>query len=112
LDSNLRILFRQPKVFAQTYRLELFILLIGASADAVTTLINVSRYGADIEVHPVQRLFFHLFGPVIGVLSAKVGQWAFVLFVAAWWRPWCTYILLATGLLYFVAALSNHFMWL
>jgi hypothetical protein len=41
---------------------------------------------------------------------AKAIQLAFVLLVAAWWRPWCPWLLGACGLLYGAAAVSNHFL--
>ena len=33
---------------------------------------------------------------------------AFVILVAAWWRPWCAWILRLCGVLYCLAAASNH----
>jgi hypothetical protein len=49
-------------------------------------------------------------GVTAGVPVAKAVQLAFVLLVAAWWRPWCPWLLGACGLLYGMAAVSNHFL--
>ena len=110
--SDLPLLVRHPAKFAHRYRWALLVLLIGTTADVVTTYINVRRYGAGIEVHPAQQVVDRLVGPTVGVPLAKLIQLAFVLFVAAWWRPWCKWLLTTCGVLYLVAAASNHFGWL
>jgi len=53
-----------------------------------------------------------LVGVEAGVPIAKLLQLGFVLLVAAWWRPWCRWILLACGCLYALAATSNYFLWI
>lgn len=90
----------------------MIVLAIGAILDALTTYANVREFGPHVETHPVQRLFFEIFGPALGVPLAKLTQFAFVIFVAAWWTPWTRWLLLLCGLLYTAASLSNHFQWL
>ncbi len=107
--TELPTLAKQPGTFAKRYWIALAILLIGATADAITTYNNTVLYGADIEVHPVQRWFFSYLGSEVGVPLAKMGQVAFVIFVGAWWRPWCGWIIAGCGTLYSLAAISNHF---
>lgn len=85
-------------------------LLIGASCDLFTTLWNLRQYGPAIEVHVVQRWLSHWLGVDAGVPLAKVIQLSFVLLVAAWWRPWCRWIVLTCGTLYFLASISNYFL--
>ncbi len=105
-------LTRRPAAFARRYRFPLLILVAGATVDAVTTFRNVAVLGAGIEVHPVQRLVFEVLGPAAGVPVAKVLQVCFVLLVAAWWEPWCGWVLALWGVLYTLAAANNHFLWL
>jgi hypothetical protein len=111
-DSALPMLFRHPRQFIKTNRWALFVLVLGAGADVFTTLWNLRAYGAGVEVHLVQRWVSQIVGIEAGVPLAKVGQLAFVVLVAAWWRPWCRWILLACGCLYATAAMSNYFLWI
>jgi hypothetical protein len=110
--TELSNLFRHPLVFARRYWLPLIVLLIGASLDTWTTYQNVRDYTAAVEVHPVQRFVMELLGPAVGVPAAKLAQLAFVLLVAAWWKPWCGWMLALCGVVYGLAATSNHFLWL
>ena len=108
-NSAVPQLIQRPRVFVRQYRWELIVLVIGTSLDLFTTLWNVRSYGAGIEVHLVQRWFFEFFGEV-GVPLAKLIQLGFVIAVAAWWRPWCRWILLLCAALYTAAAINNHFL--
>ncbi len=107
-DTNLPLLARQPRAFVARYRVPLSVLLVGAAADLVTTYVNLQRYGPSVEAHPAQRLVSELVGVTLGVPLAKLIQLAFVLFVAAGWRPWCAWVLATCGVLYSLAAVSNH----
>jgi hypothetical protein len=107
-DTNLPLLTRQPGTFIRRYRAALLVLLIGASLDLLTTFINMRRYGPSVEAHPVQRIVSEMIGVTAGVPMAKLIQLGFVLFVAAWWRPWCAWVLGICGILYSLAAVSNH----
>jgi hypothetical protein len=108
--TDLPLLLRHPGQFARRYRWALLVLLLGATADMVTTLINLRRFGPGVEVHPAQRLVSEIVGVTAGVPVAKVIQLACVLAVAAWWRRWCQWLLLVCGVLYLLAAVSNHFL--
>ena len=110
--SELPTLGRSPRQFLSRYRYSLVVLVVGAVLDGLTTYANVRQFGPEVETHPVQRLFFDYLGPSIGVPIAKALQFAFVIFVAAWWRPWTRWVLLICGVLYAAAAMSNHFRWL
>ena len=94
------------------YRYSLAVMGVGAVLDAMTTYANVRQFGPHVETHPVQRVFFEMLGPAVGVPVAKLIQFGFVIFVAAWWRPWTRWLLLVCGGLYTLAAFSNHFQWL
>jgi hypothetical protein len=109
-DSALPDIFQRPRTFVRTFRWPLVLLVLGASADLFTTLWNLRSYGPAIEVHFVQRWISQIVGVEIGVPLAKLGQCTFVILVAAWWRPWCRWILLICGCLYTLAALSNYFL--
>jgi hypothetical protein len=109
-QSNLPVLIGAPGAFARRYAIPLLVLLIAASADAATTLRNALVFGTDIELHAVQRWVFTTFGAVTGVPLAKFVQLVFVVFVAAWWRPWTTWVLLACAALYAAAAASNYWL--
>jgi hypothetical protein len=65
-----------------------------------------------VETHIVQRWISQIIGVEAGVPMAKLAQLAFVVLVAAWWRPWCRALLIACGSLYTLAAMSNYFLWL
>ena len=110
--SELRTIGREPSRFLKRYCFSLVVLVAGAVLDALTTYANVKQFGPGVETHPVQRLFFENLGAPIGVPVAKALQLAFVIFVAAWWRPWTRWVLLACGVLYAATAASNHFQWL
>jgi|SRR5665213_4472624 len=108
-DSALPMLAERPREFIKLYRWSLVVLVLGVAVDLFTTLWNIRLYGAGIEMHIVQRWMSQLLGVELGVPLAKFGQLACVVFVAAWWRPWCRWILLLCGLLYTLAAVSNYF---
>jgi hypothetical protein len=108
--SELPRLARHPGAFLRVYWLPLLILLIGATADVVTTYHNLRLYGPAVEAHIVQRWVSEIVGIRAGVPIAKLIQLAFVIFVAAWWRPWTRWLLILCGLLYTTAAISNHFL--
>lgn len=110
--TELPLLVRTPASFARRYWLPVLLLVICATADAVTTYRNTALYGPDVEVHPVQRILFAVLGAEVGVPLAKVLQVGFVLLVAAWWKPWCGWLMSLCGVLYGLAALSNHNLWL
>jgi hypothetical protein len=109
-DSALPMLARQPRLFIKTYRWPLVCLVLGAAADIFTTLWNLRAYGPQVEMHVVQRWISLLVGVEIGVPLAKALQSAVAILAAAWWRPWCRWILLACGLLYALGALSNYYL--
>jgi hypothetical protein len=109
VNTALLMLFRQPRRFLGLYRLPLLLLLLGASADAITTLNSLSKVGPEGELHPAQRIVCHVLGTTIGVPFGKLVQVAFVLVVAAWWRPWCPWLMSLCGITYCLAAISNHF---
>jgi hypothetical protein len=88
------------------------VLLCGAVLDGITTFNNLRTYGAAVEVHPAHRIVYELLPPAVGAPVGKLLQLGFVLFVAAWWRPWCAALLAGCGALYALAAASNHFQWL
>jgi hypothetical protein len=111
-DSAVPQFVFSPRAFVRTYRWYLVVLVLGASADVFTTLWNLRAYGPGIEVHVVQRWVSLLVGVEAGVPIAKLLQLGFVLLVAAWWRPWCRWILFTCGRLYALAAMSNYFLWL
>lgn len=98
--SELPLLARSPGSFLRRYRWPLIALAAGATVDAITTYRNVRAYSAAVEVHPVKRLLFEVLGPEAGVPAAKLIQLAFVLLVAAWWKPWCRWVLALCGSLY------------
>ena len=110
--TSLRLLFRRPGTFARIYRLPLAILLIGSILDTATTMKVMYRYGIDCELHPAMWLMAGIFGITVGVPLGTVARLGFVLVVAALRRSWTGWILLMCGVLYGLAAASNHFGWL
>lgn len=105
-------MIRDPFGFRKEYKWPLFILVLGAFLDGITTYQFLHTIGPDGEVHPVQRLVFTYLPPMPGILFAKSCQVAFAILVAAWWQPWCKWLMITTGGVYMLAAMSNHFHWL
>ena len=108
--TELPHLLQDPPSFAARYRWPLALLALGATADVITTYRNLVLYGPSVEAHLVQRWVSEIVGVHAGVPLAKLIQLGFVLFVAAWWRPWTRWLLTLCGLLYSAAAASNHFL--
>ena len=111
-NSELPRLLRTPGSFFRRHGLPVGLMLAAAVADGWTTFINMSRYAADIELHPAQRWMSLLFGVTAGVPLAKAIQVGFVLLVCAWWGRACDALLYTCALFYALAALNNHFLWL
>lgn len=109
LKTELPRLVRRPGAFARAYWFPLLILLAGATADVITTWLNLKAFGTEAEAHVVQKWVSDVVGINVGVPLAKLMQLAFVLFVAAWWRPWTPWVIGLCGVLYGAAAVSNHF---
>lgn len=112
MKSNLRILAYKPWLFIRVYRWPLIILLIGALLDTITTMNSMSLYGTDDELHPGIRVMVEQYGITFGMPIGTIVRLGFVLFVAAIWRRWCWWVLTICGILYILAAMSNHFLWL
>lgn len=110
--SNLGILLRRPGRFARAYRWPLLILLLGALADAATTHRMLAQWGPQAEVHLVGRLLVEQLGVPVGVWLGKGLQTVVAIFVASVFRWWCGGLMVLAGVLYALAAASNHFGWL
>ncbi len=111
-DTHLGLLLTDPLRFWDLYRWPMFILVVAAFFDGLTTYQFLQTIGPAAEVHPVQRLLFTWLPPLAGIVLAKTAQVACTVFVAAWWRPWCKWLILGTAFGYGLAAVSNHFNWL
>ncbi len=111
-QTAIRVLVLHPFEFRNAYRWPLFILVLGAFLDGITTYRFLQTLGPAAEVHPVQQWLFTLLPPLPGILLAKSGQVLCTVLLAAWWQPWCRWMMLACGSLYTLAAASNHFGWL
>jgi len=111
-NTRLPMLLKQPGRFIRAYGWALGILLAGAVADAVTTYMALARWGTECELHVVQRWLSEWFGVAVGVPLAKLVQVVFVMLVAAWWGRWTATLMVLCGVLYGLAAMNNHFMWL
>ena len=109
-QTELPRLLSRPLDFARGYAISLTVLCVGSLADLLTTWHNLRLYGPGVETHPVQRLVSQVAGVNAGVPIAKAFQFAFVLLVAAWWKPWTRPILLICGVLYLAASISNYFL--
>jgi len=110
--SNLRLLFRRPGAILCRYWPVIALLVVGATADAVTTYNFLVKYGPSEEVHPVQQIIFQILPPLPGVIFAKLAQSVFVVLVACCFRGWTTWLILLTGLLYAAGAACNHYGWM
>ena len=106
------MLLRQPLRFARGYWLGLSVLLLGAMLDAFTTWVNVRRFGPDVEAHPAMWVSLKVLGVHAGLWLGTLAKIGFALFVSAVLGRWCQAILILSGLLAAIAALSNHYHWL
>jgi hypothetical protein len=110
--THLPLLLTNPLRFRDLYRWPLFALVLAAFFDGLTTYRFLHTLGPEAEVHPVQRILFTYLTPMAGILLAKGGQVICAVLVAAWWQPWCKWLILVTAALYGLAAVSNYFEWL
>ena len=53
-----------------------------------------------------------IFGIVPGLVLGTLGRLLFVMVVAAIWRRACRAVMLVCAVIYFLAAMCNHFRWL
>lgn len=108
--SNLPLLLHRPGLFCRVDRWPLILLLIGTILDAATTYVALRDYGPGAEVHPAVQLLMRILGVSPWSMSAvKVAQSSCALLTASLWRPWCGFLLGLAGVLYILAAISNHF---
>lgn len=110
--THLWLLLLEPLRFRDRYRWPLFFLVLAAFFDGLTTYRFLHTLGPEAEFHPVQRLVFTWLPPMAGILLAKGGQVLCTVLVAAWWQPWCKWLMLLAASLYALAAVSNHCGWL
>ncbi len=112
IKTNLRILAYRPILFIRAYRWPLLILLVGALFDTITTMNSMYSHGTKGELHPAIRAIVQQYGVTLGMPIGTIVRLGFVLFIAAIWRRWCSWVIFVCGFLYFLAALSNHYHWL
>lgn len=112
MKSNLGILAYKPLLFIRVYRWPLIILAIGALLDTITTMNSMNLVGPESELHPGIRAIVQQYGITFGMPIGTIVRLGVVLFVAALWRRWCWWVLTICGILYILAAMSNHFLWL
>ena len=110
--TNLRILSRRPGVFARKYWLAMAAVVVAATLDMLSTISFMLESGPQSELHPAMRAMAEMFGIVLGVVLGTLGRLVFVIVVAAIWRRACGAVMLVCAMLYFLAAMSNHFRWL
>jgi len=110
--TNVRLLLRRPHTLLRPYRWPLALLAVGTILDTVTTMGFMYSTGISGELHPAMRMMAEEFGVALGVPLASLVRVAFVVFVACLWRRWCPWVLSVCGVLYLLAAASNHFGWL
>jgi len=92
--SNLGLLVHHPFLFARFYRWPLLVLLVGSLADVVTSWEVLSRFGPEVELHPIGRLAGRLLGVSLPVIAAgKLIQLIAAIFVASLVRRWCGWLL-------------------
>ena len=110
--SNLPLLRHHPWRFVRTYWVPLTILLIGGTLDAITTWESLGRHGPEVELHPGFRMMLRIFGTSPAVVSIlKTVQVLAAVFVAALWDKWTSALMVLCGVLYTLAAVSNHYQW-
>jgi hypothetical protein len=107
--SNLKLLVRRPIKLARFYWVSLVVLTVGCALDAITTMGFLRVYGGAAEVHPVAQYLFFMLPPEVGAPLAKLAQFVAAILVANVWRFWTRWLLLLAGVLYTLAAISNHF---
>lgn len=110
--TNLHILCRRPGVFARKYWLTIAAVVVAAVLDMLSTINFMSESGTQSEWHLGIRAMAEIFGIVPGLVLGTLGRLLFVMVVSAIWRRACRAVMLVCAVIYFLAAMCNHFRWL
>jgi hypothetical protein len=106
------LLLAHPGRFVRRFRWAMLLLVVGGLLDGWTTVINLAQFGVEVEVHPLQRWMALHLGIVPGLPLAKALQVVTAVVVAAAWKAWTGWLMGLCGLLYSLAAISNHLLWI
>ncbi|MFW6061978.1 MAG: hypothetical protein ACOC93_04140 [Planctomycetota bacterium] len=107
--QNLELVTRAPLAFLHRCRWPLMLQVVGGILDLSTSVVNVARFGTHVELHLVKRWMAETLGVIPGLPIAKALQVGGVIVLAAAWRDWCEWLISLCGLLYGLAAVSNHY---
>ena len=107
--ANLHFVLRRPGLFLGIYRWSILVLLIGLIADGTTTYRFVGEFGPRSELHPAMMIVLEVLGRNVGIVVGSVGRLAAVILVAGLFRKWRGRLMLICGILYCLAAVTNHF---
>lgn len=84
---------------------------IATAADFWSTYHFMSSDGPDGELHPVVRLLSRLLGPLAGPFIGKLGQYAGLVFLTIFCRPYARIIFIVITVIYLYAAWYNIWGW-
>jgi len=107
--ANLHFVLRHPRLFLGIYRWPILVLLVGLIVDGITTYRFVGEFGPRSELHPAMWIVLEVLGRDVGIVVGSIGRLIAVIFVAGLFRKWRGRLLLICGILYCLAAVSNHF---
>lgn len=85
----------------------LWLLLVAAFADFLSTYRFMITGSVEDELHPVIRLFSLYLGPLFGPLLGKLGQVVVAIFLSIGFRPVAKIFLILLSIIYFYAAWYN-----
>jgi hypothetical protein len=91
----------------QEFRMLLVLVVLASLADTGSTIYFMLSRGPGAEGHPVIRLISHTYGPVLGPILGKVGQFLFLIVVTVFLRRWALLIFVPVIILYGWAAWYN-----
>lgn len=95
------------KGYVHEYRFLLVLVVLASLADMASTIWFMLARGPAAEGHPVVRMISHAYGPILGPILGKAGQFLVFVGVTVFLRRWALFIFIPVIILYAWAAWYN-----
>ena len=107
LDDVIRRIQTNWRGYISAYSVFLLLVVLAATADALSTVYFMLVRGPQEEVHPVIRWISMELGPVAGPLVGKLIQIVALIAVTVYLRRWAVYLFVSAIIMYTWAAWYN-----